>query len=57
MELIVSYGIDTTGQKVLQAKGLLNPKAIERIVILELRQEATGASSSGAQAPCPALPT
>ena len=35
-KLIVSHGIDTTGQEVLQAKGLLNLKAIEHIVILKL---------------------
>ena len=39
-ELIASHGIDTTGQEVLQPKGPLNPKAIERIVTLELREEA-----------------
>ena len=55
--LITSHGIDTTGHEVLQPKGSLNLKAIERIVTLELRQEATGASSSGARAPRPAHPT
>ena len=54
MELIVSQGIDTTGQEVLQAKGPFNLKAIERVVTLEVRLEATGASSSGARAPRPA---
>ena len=42
--------MDTTSQEVLQPKSSLNPKAIEQIVTLELRQEATGASSSGARA-------
>ena len=47
-ELIASYGIDTTGQEVLQPKYSLNPKEIEWIVTLELIQKATGASYSGA---------
>ena len=56
-ELIASHGIDTTGHEVLQPKGPLNPKAIECIVTLELRQEATGASFSDAQALRPERPT
>ena len=36
---------DTIGYKVLQPKRPLNPKAIERIVTLEFRQEAIDASS------------
>ena len=47
MELITSQGIDTTGEEVLQPKSPFNPKAIERIVTLEVRQKATGSSSSG----------
>ena len=45
------------GQEILQPKGQLNPKAIERIVTLEVRQEATATSSSGARTPRPAQPT
>ena len=44
-ELIVAHGIDTTGAEVLQTKGSLNQKAIERFIIAELRQEVTRASS------------
>ena len=51
-ELIAFHGINTTGHEVLQPMGPLNPKAIVRIVTFELRQEATGASSSGAQVLC-----
>ena len=47
-ELIATHGIDTTGAEVLQPKGPLNQKAIELIIMTELRHEATGASSSGA---------
>ena len=36
-ELIASHEIDTISQKVLQPKGLLNPKAIEHIVTLDLQ--------------------
>ena len=56
-ELIACHGIDTTSQEVLQPKSPLNPKAIEWIVTLELRQEATRASSSATQAPRPARPS
>ena len=49
-ELITSYGIDTTGSKVLQPKGSLNQRAIECIITQELRQEATRANSSCARA-------
>ena len=41
----------------LQPKGPLNPKTIERIVTLEVRQEATVASSSDVRALCPTRPT
>ena len=44
-DLIASHGINTTGQEVLQPKSPLNPKAIKRIMTLELRQEAIEASS------------
>ena len=57
MELIASQGIDTTGQEVLQPKSLLNLKAIERIVTLEMQHEGTRASSSGTRAPRPARPS
>ena len=50
-ELIASHGMDTTYHEVLQPNGSLNPKAIERISSLDLRQEVTGASSSGARGP------
>ena len=56
-ELIAVHGIDTTGSEVLQPKGPLNQKAIEHIIINELRQEATGASSSGARVPRLTRPT
>ena len=56
-ELITSHRIDTIGHEVLQPKGPLNPKAIEHIVTLELRQKATGASSSTMRAPRAAHPT
>ena len=52
-ELITYQGIDTMGKEVLRPKGPLKPKAIEQIVMLEVRQEATGTSSSGARAPRP----
>ena len=45
------------GSEVLHLKGPLNQKAIECIIMTEIRQEATGASSSDARAPCPASPT
>ena len=57
MELTASHRIDTKGEEVLQPKGSLNPKAIERIVTLEEWQEATGASSSRSRAPRLARPT
>ena len=57
IELIASHGINTTNHEVLQAKGASNPKAIERISSLDLRQEAIRASSSGARAPRPAHTT
>ena len=50
-ELITSQVIDTTCQEVLQPKSPLNLKVIEQIMTLELRQEATGVSSSSACAP------
>ena len=53
----MSQGIDTTDQEVLQSKSPLYPKAIEWIVTLKLRQEATGASSSGTRAPRPTRPS
>ena len=56
-ELIATQGIDTTGQEVLQPKGSLNLKAIERIVTLEMRKEATRANSSSAWTPRPARST
>ena len=37
IELIAAHGIDTMGSKVLQTKGPLNQKAIEHIIITELR--------------------
>ena len=50
-ELIASHGIDTGGAEILQPKGSLHQKAIKRIMVHELREEVTGASSSGARAP------
>ena len=50
IELIASHGINATGQEVLQPKSSLYLKVIMRIVTLKLRQEATGASSSGTRA-------
>ena len=47
IKLIASHDINTISQKVLQPKAPFNPKAIEWIMTLELRQEATRASSSG----------
>ena len=55
-ELIAAHGIDTTGAEVLQPNGPLNEKAIEYILMSDLRQEVIGASSSGARAPRPARP-
>ena len=56
-ELIASHDIDTTGQEVLPPKSPFNPKAIEQILTLELRQEATGVSSSGTRAHRPTRPS
>ena len=55
-ELIAAHGIDTTGVEILQPKGPLHQKAIERIMIHELREDVTRASSSSARAPRPARP-
>ena len=53
-ELIASHDINTEGTEVLQPKGSLHQKGIERILVHDLREEATGASSSGARAHRPA---
>ena len=53
-ELIASQGIPTEGTEILQPKGPLNQKGIERILIHDIREEVTGASSSRARAPRPA---
>ena len=53
IELIASHNINTEGTKVLQPKGLLHQRGIERILVHDLREEVTGASSSGAWAPRP----
>ena len=53
-ELIASHNINIEGAEILQPKVLLNQKAIERIMIHELREEVMVASSSGARAPHPA---
>ena len=50
IELIASRGIDTRGAEILQPKGLLHQKVIERIMVHELREEVMGASSSSARA-------
>ena len=55
-KLIVVHGIDTTGTEVLQTKGPLNQKAIECVIMTELRQDVTRASSLGARAPHPTRP-
>ena len=52
-ELIASHGIDTRGAEILQPKGLFHQEVIERIMVHELREEVTGASSSNAWAPGP----
>ena len=55
-KLIASHGIDIVGSEILQPKGPLHQKAIECMMIHELREDVTGASSSGARAPRPARP-
>ena len=55
-ELIASHGIDTVGAEILQPKGPLHRKGIKHIMIHELREDVTGASSFGAKAPYPARP-
>ena len=50
-KLVASHSINIEGAEILQPKVPLNQKVIERIMIHELREEVTGASSSGARAP------